>query len=132
MNAIFADAFYWIALLNPQDTWYEIVNQYRTSLNLITTDVVLDETLNFFSQKGSFMRIKAISLYESIQIDPQILVISTTPLIRTTAKELYKNRLDKGYSMTDCISMVVMKQNNITEILTHDHHFTQEGFRILF
>jgi predicted nucleic acid-binding protein len=132
MDAIFADAFYWIALLNPQDSWYEVVSHYRPSFNLITTDVVLDETLNFFSQKGNFMRLKAVSLYESIQIDSQIVVISTTPLIRNAAKELYKNRLDKGYSMTDCISMVVMKQNNIIEILTHDHHFTQEGFKILF
>jgi uncharacterized protein len=132
MNAIFADTFYWIALLNPQDTWHEIVKQYRPSFDLITTDVVLDETLNFFSEKGSFMRLKAISLYESIQSDSKIVVISATLLIRAEAKEMYKNRLDKGYSMTDCISMVVMQKNNINEILTHDHHFTQEGFTILF
>ena len=37
-----------------------------------------------------------------------------------------------GYSLTDCVSMVVMKQLGITEVLTHDKHFTQENFRILF
>ncbi len=44
---------------------------------------------------------------------------------------LYKARPDKGYSLTDCISMEAMRQEGITEILTHDGHFTQEGFVIL-
>jgi len=46
--------------------------------------------------------------------------------------ELYEQRLDKGYSLTDCIAMVSMKQIGVNQILTHDHHFTQEGFTILF
>ncbi len=41
---------------------------------------------------------------------------------------LYKARPDKGYSLTDCISMQAMRQECISEILTHDDHFTQEGF----
>lgn len=44
---------------------------------------------------------------------------------------LFKNRFDKGYSLTDCISMMTMKKLNIVEVLTHDKHFTQEGFVIL-
>lgn len=37
----------------------------------------------------------------------------------------------KAYSLTDCISMEAMRQEGITDILTHDNHFTQEGFTIL-
>ena len=44
---------------------------------------------------------------------------------------LYKARPDKEYSLTDCISMEAMRAGGITEILTHDNHFTQEGFAIL-
>ena len=44
---------------------------------------------------------------------------------------LYKKRSDKEYSLQDCISMVVMRKESITEILTSDHHFEQEGFTIL-
>jgi predicted nucleic acid-binding protein len=44
---------------------------------------------------------------------------------------LYKARPDKGYSLTDCVSMQVMRQEGIAEILTHDNYFTQEGFSIL-
>ena len=46
--------------------------------------------------------------------------------------ELYEARLDKGYSLADCVSMNVMKAEGLTEILTNDEHFTQEGFRALF
>jgi uncharacterized protein len=44
---------------------------------------------------------------------------------------LYRVRLDKGYSLTDCISMCTMKNGGITEVLTNDVHFEQEGFRAL-
>jgi len=41
-------------------------------------------------------------------------------------------RRDKGYSLTDCIPMQTMRQQGLTEVLTHDRHFEQEGFRALF
>jgi len=46
--------------------------------------------------------------------------------------ELYRQRPDKGYSLTDCISMQSMRQKGITAELTNDRHFEQEGFRALF
>ena len=45
---------------------------------------------------------------------------------------LYESRLDKAYSLTDCISMQVMRREGLTDVLTNDHHFTQEGFHIIF
>jgi predicted nucleic acid-binding protein len=48
------------------------------------------------------------------------------------ALALYEARPDKAYSLTDCISMDVMRREGLTEVLTNDHHFTQEGFHILF
>jgi predicted nucleic acid-binding protein len=41
---------------------------------------------------------------------------------------LYERRPDKQYSLADCISMNIMRQNQIQEVLTHDRHFSQEGF----
>jgi predicted nucleic acid-binding protein len=40
----------------------------------------------------------------------------------------FESRLDKGYSMTDCVSMSIMHKLDVTEVPTHDHHFAQEGF----
>jgi predicted nucleic acid-binding protein len=48
------------------------------------------------------------------------------------ALALYEARPDKGYSLTDCRSMLAMQGQSITDVLTNDHHFTQEGFTILF
>ena len=46
--------------------------------------------------------------------------------------ELNEQRPDKGYSLMDCISMNTMRQLKLTEALTHDKHFVQEGFAIVF
>jgi predicted nucleic acid-binding protein len=46
--------------------------------------------------------------------------------------QLYRDRPDKGYSLTDCISMQTMRREELTEVLTNDRHFEQEGFRALF
>ena len=47
------------------------------------------------------------------------------------ALELMRKREDKEYSLTDCISMAAMRREKLTEALTNDHHFTQEGFEVL-
>lgn len=48
------------------------------------------------------------------------------------ALDLYEARLDKEYSLTDCRSLLAMRDLGLTEVLTNDHHFTQAGFAILF
>ena len=58
-------------------------------------------------------------------------VIPQTPTSFASGFELYARRLDKEYSLTDCISMQTMRERGITEVLTHDHHFAQEGFIVL-
>jgi len=51
----------------------------------------------------------------------------------TPVKELdfYASRTDTACSLVDCISMHAMRQMGLIEVLTNDHHFTQEGFTIL-
>lgn len=44
---------------------------------------------------------------------------------------LYQARPDKGYSLTDCISMEAMRREGLSAVLTNDEHFTQEGFTCL-
>jgi len=63
--------------------------------------------------------------------DDEIEVIPHTRELFLKGLALYESRPDKGYSLTDCISMVAMREHNLTDVLTHDRHFTQEGFTIL-
>lgn len=135
MKLILADTFYWIALINPKDDWHNrVVNVTRNlqQVKIVTTDEVLTEVLNFLSTYGIQRRQKTVKLIKDIMVNPNILVFQQTRDSFLQGLNLYENRLDKEYSLTDCISMEVMKQLNITEILTHDQHFSQEGFMIIF
>jgi len=135
VKLIFADTFYWIALINQKDDWHERVILLTSTLDqveIITTDEVLTEVLNFLSTYGQGMRKRALLLIRDILDNPNIRVISQTHDSFRQGLALYEGRLDKGYSLTDCISMQVMKQLKITEVLTHDKHFKQEGFIVLF
>jgi predicted nucleic acid-binding protein len=57
-----------------------------------------------------------------------VLIVGPEPETFTQGIELYRNRPDKNWSLTDCISFVVMKREGITEALTGDRHFEQAGF----
>ena len=123
MKVIFADTFYWIALINPRDNWHTIALDYAQKYAddyLITTDGIIDETLNYFATKGAIMRRKALATYLQICQESNMEIISYTPQLRQAGIQLFDERPDKGYSLTDCISMIVMKQRGIIEVLTHD------------
>ena len=55
-------------------------------------------------------------------------IVFTDKRLWNTAWQLYEMHKDKEWSLTDCISMVVMKERQISEVLTKDHHFEQAGF----
>ena len=73
-----------------------------------------------------------MKLIKDIMVNPTILVVQQIRDSFLQGLNLYENRLNKEYSLTDCIYMEVMKQLNIIGILTHDQHFSQEGFMLLF
>lgn len=134
MKRVFVDTFYWIALINKSDSWYQRVKSYSVNLEnieIITTEEVLTETINFFASFPAPMRAVYQLVVQIIQ-DHNIQVIPQTHESFIASLELFQQRFDKGYSLTDCISMITMKNLNIIDILTHDKHFTQEGFLILF
>ncbi len=132
---VFADAFYWVALLNPGDAFHAPVTSFSRTLGgacLVTTDEVLTEMLNWFSRSGPYWRGKAATLIHSLRSYPNVDVVPQTRTDFDTALALYEARPDKGYSLTDCRSMFALRALGTTEVLTNDHHFTQEGFTILF
>lgn len=134
MEEIFADAFYWIALANPADQWHTAAKQFNEenpSVLLITTEEVLTEFLNYFAESGERRRRIVGAMCEQVLTHPNITVILQTHESFSQGLDLYRQRDDKGYSLTDCISMSLMREREIQKVLTHDNHFTQEGFTIL-
>ena len=94
---------------------------------LITTEDVLLELLNFFSEYGEKARRGAVVQVEGILSGASIETIPQSHEAFMSGLTLYKARPDKGYSLTDCISMHAMRERGVVEILTHDDHFRQEG-----
>lgn len=134
MNRFFVDAVHLIALANPSDQWHEDALRMATKTlmnDLVTTEDVLIELLNFYAESGEFMRKKVADLARSILVDPRIEIVARTETTLLEGLELYESRLDKGYSLTDCISMNVCREMEIKDILTKDKHFAQEGFEIM-
>jgi len=135
MTALFADTFYWIALADFSDGAHKralALTSERTDSPLITTDEVLTEYLTFFATAPEPMRRKAISNAERILKNPGVRVVPQSRASFLSGMAFYGARPDKGYSLTDCISMQTMRKEGLTEVLTNDRHFEQEGFRALF
>jgi predicted nucleic acid-binding protein len=89
---------------------------------------VLVEVVNALSSPGTALRRHVGRMVRDLLEDPQVEVVLQSHSSFLTGLELHEKRPDKGYSLTDCISMQVMKERGITEALTHDHHYEQEGF----
>ena len=97
----------------------------------ITSEQVLIETLNFLSEYGAKLRAQIALFVRDVLTDANFEVTPTDEVTLLNGLKFYENRLDKEYSLTDCISMNVCREHEVFEVLTHDHHFEQEGFTIL-
>ena len=127
---VFADTFYWIALTDSTDAAHKRARQVTD--DLVTTDEVLTEYLNFFSASQEFMRREIVLTVEDILQDPGVTLIPQSRETFLAGLSLFRTRADKGYSLTDCISMRTMQRLGLTAVLTNDRHFEQEGFRAIF
>ena len=132
MRLVFIDSLHLIALAIHDDQWHELSQQIAESLTasvrLVTTYEVLIEFLAGVSRAGPEVRMEAVATVRDIMSDPNITLIPQTLDLFTSGLQLYASRPDKRYSLTDCISMTVMREQNITEALTHDRDFESEGF----
>ena len=129
MRRVFADTLYWLAIFVPGDPWAEAARAADVSgASLITTEEVLSEFLTAVSAHGDHTRRLACQLARKILNDPGIEVVVQSHESFLAGLALYERRPDKAYSLVDCISMNVMRQHQIRGILTHDRHFSQEGF----
>jgi len=134
MKTVFVDTLYWVAIVLPNDPWGDSAKQARLSLGnaiLVTTDEVLTEFLAALSRSGERIRRQATRMVREILDNPNVRVIAQSRDSFLEGVKLYEQRPDKEYSLTDCVSMNTMRSESISEILTNDHHFTQEGFNVL-
>ena len=134
MKEVFVDTLYWVAIANPSDQWHEAAKSAKSALGgvkLVTTDEVLIEFLSFLSKYGELLRVQGAKIVRAILNNASVSVVPQSRQSFLTALQFYEDRKDKQYSLVDCISMMTMKNRSITNVLTNDEHFSQEGFKIL-
>lgn len=128
MNEVFADTFYFVALANPDDRAHAaaVAASRDRSRTLITTAWVLLEVANTLAAPDH--RPKFVRLFDALKMDKKTIMIQPEPVLFDAGIRLYRERSDKEWSLTDCISFVVMAERGIRVALTGDRHFEQAGF----
>ena len=130
MSAVFVDASYFIAQFRPGDQWEESAQEARGRLGdieLVTTDEILTEFLTGVSRGGAAIRERAEAAVQGMLRDGDIRVIPQTRPSFLDGLNRFRRRLDKSYSLQDCIAMNVMEAEGITEVLTSDRNFAAGG-----
>ena|SRR5579872_1943584 len=129
MNATFADSFYFFALLNPNDPAHAKAVKFTQTYQgrLLTTGWILTELADGWSRPARW-RQEFVDLNNDLRVNPNIVIEPCTDALLEEAINLYSQRLDKEWSLTDCVSFVVMRRDRVTEALTGDRHYEQAGF----
>jgi uncharacterized protein len=131
MKALFADTLYFVALAGPNDSSHAAAVDWseRWQGRIITTEYVLAETGSILSRPAD--RAAFVNLVRDLQADPLVHITPSSRALFRAGFDLFATRLDKEWSLVDCMSIVVMKQRRLKEALITDSHFAQAGFRAL-
>ena len=130
MIPVFADTAYFIGLLNPSDVAHNLAVEYSNLVDrIVTTEWVLLELADGLSDCVNRMHFGTTR--EGLLARPLVEVIPLGMDLHKRAINLYMSRPDKDWSLTDCVSFIVMTDRKLTEALTTDHHFEQAGFKAL-
>ena len=131
MKAVFADTSFFLASLNPDDQLHEraiAVSRENTAPRL-TIGFVLLEVGNAMSRAAS--RSRFVEFYAWLRQHPRVRIVPVSEALFARGHELYAAREDKDWSLTDCISFIVMRDEEVQTALTHDQHFEQAGYQAL-
>ena len=132
MTRVFADSFFFFSILNPRDPAHAKAMDFSRHNRgpLLTTAWVLTELADGLAstpRRQTFRQVLA-----DIETNPANLIVPANAETFEKGVDFYHTRPDKQWSLTDCISFVVMLEEGVTEALTGDHHFEQAGFKALF
>src|SRR5438477_1964762 len=117
------------ALLNRRDSYHKQATAFlprvRKASEVWVTEAVLVEVGNALS---AIDRLVAAQFIQQCYRTENMRVVSVDTVLLNQGLALYQSRQDKTWSLTDCISFVVMEQQGITDAVTADRHFSQTGY----
>ncbi len=131
MRAVFADTFFFHALLDRGDARHAqaIVESRTPQRRFVTTEAVLMElgdALHLPGERGEFT-----AIVDLVRKSAAWELVPASAALFQAGLEIFRRYSDKEWQMTDCISIAVMRQRHLREVLTGDAHFEQAGFKAL-
>lgn len=131
MREVFADTSFYQALLNTRDHWHNAALDLSLTFRgrVLTSEYVLCELGALMSH--GYLRQLFLELLRDLESAPHVEIIPASHIHFEAGLNLFARRPDKEWSLTDCISFVLMESRNITDVLSSDNHFEQAGFRKL-
>ena len=134
MKPVFLDSGYLIALEAVDDEHHAAALQHwrseaGASLPLVTTSYVIGEVATFFNSRGRHA--KAVEIGQRLLSSPSVHVVHVDQSLFFRAWRYFREHSDKTYSLTDCVSFVLMKSLELSSALAFDRHFEQAGFQRL-
>ncbi|MBE0540855.1 MAG: type II toxin-antitoxin system VapC family toxin [Verrucomicrobia bacterium] len=131
MSAVFADTFFFLGLLNRADAAHTRCLQFSQThrAELLSTEWVLVELADALCKPP--LRERIGEFVGHLYRNPRVRIVPSSPELLRRGLVLYTGRRDKAWSLTDCLSFVVMQDHALTDALTGDEHFEQAGFKAL-
>ncbi len=128
MKRVFADSYYFFALINRNEPRHSEAVAFSSSFRgeILLTSWIITELADGLCRGPA--RQTFVGLYHDLQSRRGIVIVPPSEALQAEGMQLYSQRLDKDWSLTDCISFVVMQREGIAEALTGDRHFEQAGF----
>jgi predicted nucleic acid-binding protein len=127
-NRTFLDTSGLLCLFDASEIRHDLAaNLFRSATSLVTTSYVLTEFVPLSTARG-FDRRECLSFLNDLVSLPRLELVWVDENLHDAAMALLENRLDKNYSLCDAVSFIVMRERSISEALTTDKHFDQEGF----
>ena len=126
---VFADSVFWIALVVRADQYHKQAQAWsqRITGRIVTTRPVLLEVAATLSRPA--WRAASVALLDHVQSRADIEIRGIDDDLWIRGWSLYRDRPDKGWSLTDCISFLVMEETTLSIALTADEHFCQAGYQ---
>lgn len=130
MTPIFIDTAFVIALINRRDQYHQqavAIADQITGRSLLVTDAVLFEIGNGLARQ---FKKQAVAILSEFLAADEIEIIYSSPELFQQAFSLYKTHVDKDWGLVDCLSIAVMRERDIQQVLTFDQHFLQAGLTL--
>ncbi len=120
-----------VAIINNDDQFHkeslDLEKDLKSYATVWITEAILIEIGNTFSKSN---KSPVSDFIQYCYVSPQIHVVNTDEGLLRQALDLFRYT-DKDWSLTDCISFVVMRREGINIAYSSDHHFEQAGFQYI-